>query len=429
MDAIVPGLALAPLDSARVVSTVYSLSLVTLVPFAGAAVAALAVRRMSAATRALVWRTAVVMLMVVAAAQLVPARWEAWVLPSALADPLVALGRHAVRSAVAAGGEPVRYLDGAAPTAALVIAVLCGAYLLGIGVVLTSIVRATVAARRLVASASPVDDAGWTALLVEVRRTLGISHPVPLLASDGCAAPMTAGVWHPVVLLPPALLRLPDVDRRAVLLHELAHIRSADVAYRLLAQLACAVFWFHPAAWWVARGLRRESEMACDDCVLGEGIRQSEYARLLVRVADRLHSQPVAPSGVRARPVAPALVGQGALRSRLAAITAVELDRRAPRGVAVTLAIAAAAALAIPLGIVKLAPTRDVLHALMADRRWESRAYAAIGLAPRTDSLAVAQHAANSDPSAHVRALASYALSRTAGTPAQDRGRTVSTSR
>jgi len=63
-----------------------------------------------------------------------------------------------------------------------------------------------------------------------------------------------------------------------------------------------------------------------------------------------------------------------------------------------------------PMSTVQLAPTRSVLTTLMADARWESRAYAVLGLAQRPDSVAVARSAAEQDPSPTVRAWARYAL-------------------
>ena len=57
-----------------------------------------------------------------------------------------------------------------------------------------------------------------------------------------------------------------------------------------------------------------------------------------------------------------------------------------------------------------VAPTRDALTTLMRDSRWESRAYAVIGLAHRADSAAAARSAAELDPSPRVRAWARYAL-------------------
>ena len=100
-------------------------------------------------------------------------------------------------------------------------------------------------------------------------------------------------------------------------------------------------------------------------------------------------------------------------------------DRRAPSRASLPLAAVAALALAAGLSAVRLAPSRDVLTALLADATWESRAYAVVGLAQRPDTIALARAAAESDPSPHVRAWARYALAsvtsplagRAAGTP------------
>ena len=73
-------------------------------------------------------------------------------------------------------------------------------------------------------------------------------------------------------------------------------------------------------------------------------------------------------------------------------------------------ATAACAVSAVPLCGVEIVPTRDVLASLMRDSRWESRAYAVIGLAHRADTVAFARSAAELDPNPHVRAWARYAL-------------------
>ena len=50
--------------------------------------------------------------------------------------------------------------------------------------------------------ATPVDDAAWLRDLRWLRGFLGISRPVRILESRGIRAPMTGGVWRPVVLTP-----------------------------------------------------------------------------------------------------------------------------------------------------------------------------------------------------------------------------------
>src|SRR5512146_1866880 len=91
---------LTPADSARAVSTVYTASLLAIVPIAIAVIASLALRRQSAQSRALVWRSAIVALLLVYVGRHLSLHWMDWVIPSTLVAPLIALGRVQVTSAM-----------------------------------------------------------------------------------------------------------------------------------------------------------------------------------------------------------------------------------------------------------------------------------------------------------------------------------------
>lgn len=394
MIPVQPEFAVAPIDSARVVSEVYSISLLATAPFAVAAVAAIALRRAPAGTRALVWRTAVVALLTMFAGQLLPARWEAWIIPAGLAAPLIEVGRLQV----AAGAPGIAGADGLA-----LVRLLSAVYCAGLLVALIPLLRGALAARTLVAKARIVDDPALLALRDRCLADLGIRRRVELRLSRSTPVPLTVGIVRPVVVLPVESLGWPEEHRRAALLHELAHVAVGDVGFRMAAHVAAALFWFHPCAWWVSRRLRAECELASDDRVLAAGVRPSAYGTLLLRAADAVR---VGPSGHAAL----ALAGDGSLRGRLAAVVQEGRDLRAPGQRRTTVTLATGFSLALALGLIELAPTRDVLRGLMRDTRWESRAFAVLGLAPRPDSIAVARAAAASDPEPLVRAWASYAL-------------------
>ena len=50
--------------------------------------------------------------------------------------------------------------------------------------------------------------------------------------------------------------------------HELAHLRRRDLFKQVAASLVIALHWFNPLAWWAARRMRVEGEMAVDARVL-----------------------------------------------------------------------------------------------------------------------------------------------------------------
>jgi tetratricopeptide (TPR) repeat protein len=99
-----------------------------------------------------------------------------------------------------------------------------------------------------------------------------------------------------------------------VLEHELAHIRRRDFWTEVLARAATALLWFHPAAWAALKNLRRERELACDDAVLDLGVKPSDYAAQLLKMAVS-----AAPLNRKSYPEL-ALSGRGGLQGRLASI-------------------------------------------------------------------------------------------------------------
>ncbi|HEY6826973.1 MAG TPA: M56 family metallopeptidase [Gemmatimonadaceae bacterium] len=410
MAMLAPPTMVSPADSARAVATVYTASLLALVPVAVAGAIALTLRRANAQGRALAWRSAVVVLLLIFIGRQFPLHWMAWIVPATLAAPLVALGRVQVMSVNAMFGSADSPVVGTS-----VAAVVLFVYVAGVLIVSSSTVAGLWRGRRILRRARAADGT-WRRAADDARTALGIRRPVRVVVSRDVAVPMTWGYWRPVVVLPASLARWTAADRRLVMLHEAEHARTGDWLFALAARAACAVYWFHPAVWWAARQLHADSELACDERVIAAGARRSDYADLLVRAVDLV-------AGVRSADTLPALAlsRSDGLRTRLSAL----LDgRRDVRPLARRWAAAAATATvlaSVPLSAVELAPTRDVLTTLMRDTRWESRAYAVLGLAQRPDSIAVARSAAALDPSPHVREWARYAL----GLPAVDGGRSA----
>ena len=141
-----------------------------------------------------------------------------------------------------------------------------------------------VAAVRVRRSCMPASEA-WREALARSRQDLGIARPVDLLEAGGQAMPMACGLLRPAVIVPSGAGQWDAGQRRAVLLHELAHVRRYDVLTHLVAQTAWALYWFHPLAWYAAREMRRERERACDDLVLEARVRASDYAAQLLEIA------------------------------------------------------------------------------------------------------------------------------------------------
>jgi len=148
--------------------------------------------------------------------------------------------------------------------------------------------------QRMSRRAKAVEDQSWLSLLNQMAYRLSIKRPVRLCQGFQPTSPLTWGIWRPVVLLPYEALNWPEDKRRVVLLHELAHVKRKDTLSQMLAQIVCALFWFHPLVWVAAQRLRVEREHACDDQVLELGTKASDYAGYLLDIALTLRSTRVA---------------------------------------------------------------------------------------------------------------------------------------
>src|SRR5207253_7453555 len=93
------------------------------------------------------------------------------------------------------------------------------------------------------------------------------------------------------VIMPAEADTWPDDRLRIVLLHELAHVKRRDCLTHLLAQLACACYWFNPLVWIAVRRIRTERERACDDLVLACGTEGPDYADELLEIARLMRSE------------------------------------------------------------------------------------------------------------------------------------------
>ncbi len=222
--------------------------------------------------------------------------------------------------------------------------VLFAVYLAGVAVLLGWLALGCAVIRRRASRATPVRDAEWTALIASVARDLGLTRAPELRVSVDVPVPFATGIARPMIVLPPSSHAWTSAQRRAVLLHEAAHISRGDLTMNLLSYVARAIYWINPLAWIAARRLRVEGEIACDDLVIAHGSRQSEYADHLLRVAQS--------SGRQLPTVALAMARGSEFEGRLLSILATDVPRHRVRRRQLASALAAAALAVVGVGIV-----------------------------------------------------------------------------
>jgi beta-lactamase regulating signal transducer with metallopeptidase domain len=335
-------------------------------------------RRASAASRHIVWTLAISCLLLLPIASTVMPTWPIAIpLASTPAEPApVAIVPTeaegvqplAIDSESVADTLPIRQVS---PTV-----LVGGIYAAGVLFLLIRLKSQLGSVRRLARRATPVRDVDWMRMLAACAGQLHVHRPVRLLRSREHNVPVAFGTRHPSIVVPTIADTWSDDRRRAVVLHELAHVARYDCLTHALAVAVCALYWFHPAVWWVARRLRVERELACDDKVIAAGTQARDYAGHLLEIAYSF-------GGHRAPALAVSMARPRQLEGRLLAALDGARNRRVPP----VRARLAAAAIACLLLAVVAAARPSVATVMPIDAAGDTRAAQSPG-SPEKPALA-----------------------------------------
>lgn len=129
--------------------------------------------------------------------------------------------------------------------------------------------------------------------MAQVFRDFSARSQTTFCVSERVNVPSALGFLRPAIVFPAWLLPQLSADEiEVILLHEDAHLRRWDQWTNLAQKFARALFFFHPAVWWIENHLTLEREMACDDIVLAQSQSPKAYASFLVAFAEKLQHAP-----------------------------------------------------------------------------------------------------------------------------------------
>ena len=100
----------------------------------------------------------------------------------------------------------------------------------------------------------PVDVASLDPVLQETLQRYPMKRSVALCTSEQVRVPTAIGLVKPAVVIPRWVMKeLSPAELNQIVLHELAHLRRWDDWTNLAQQLVKAIFFFHPAVWWIEK--------------------------------------------------------------------------------------------------------------------------------------------------------------------------------
>jgi beta-lactamase regulating signal transducer with metallopeptidase domain len=152
--------------------------------------------------------------------------------------------------------------------------------------------------RGLRGDTSPLrDEWNW---LVGLVAALKIRRPVAFRECRLFDVPATTGWLRPLVLLPSTALAALRTDQvKAVVVHELAHVRRYDYPVNLLQSVVEGLLFFHPAVWWVSTKVRQERESCCDEIAAVVTGDRGGYAKALLAMEELRPDVPLHALGAR----------------------------------------------------------------------------------------------------------------------------------
>jgi TonB family protein len=119
---------------------------------------------------------------------------------------------------------------------------------------------------------------------------------VNLQISDEVSSPVTFGYRDPVVLLPPRFSELGPEMQEAILWHEMFHVWRRDWVWTLAEEIVRAIFWFHPAVWWMLGEAQLAREQTVDWMVIEATEAREPYLDALLAIANATARLDLAPA-------------------------------------------------------------------------------------------------------------------------------------
>ncbi len=191
----------------------------------------------------------------------------------------------------------------------------------------------------------------WRRIRLAVRagKPTDVDIPFRAISSPALLEPGVFGIWRPVLLLPEGIFdRLPRVQMKAIVTHELCHVQHRDNLIAAIQMFVETVFWFHPLVWWIGKRMIDERERACDEEVVRSLGEPKAYAEAILNVCKLYVESPLA--------CVPGISGSN-LKRRIERILNDRAPRRLTRIRKVVIAIVAFSVTAGPVAIGLLHPS------------------------------------------------------------------------
>ncbi|MBZ9689324.1 M56 family metallopeptidase [Clostridium estertheticum] len=126
-------------------------------------------------------------------------------------------------------------------------------------------------------------------ILKKCMKDMNIRTEVELSYSKRIGSPSLCGLFKPKILIPVSIAaNICDEEFKYIIMHELTHLKSKDIAINWAINLLSMIYWFNPILLYGFHKMRQDCEISCDGQVisyLGEG-KNIEYGNTIIKVLE-----------------------------------------------------------------------------------------------------------------------------------------------
>lgn len=173
-------------------------------------------------------------------------------------------------------------------------------WLFGVCVLAARLMWGNISFARRLRGKIPVQDPRVLSPLRECESLMNIRRKIPVIETSDVQSPALFGCFRPKLLLPERIAEtFSNGELRCIFLHELAHIRRADLLVNWLAAILQILHWFNPLIWLGFHRMRADRELACDALALsraGDGENRF-YGETILKLLENL-SRPASVPGL-----------------------------------------------------------------------------------------------------------------------------------
>ncbi|MGD2095674.1 MAG: M56 family metallopeptidase, partial [Phycisphaerales bacterium] len=162
-----------------------------------------------------------------------------------------------------------------------------GFWLVGVLVISVLLIQRIMFVRGLIAQGEAADE-DLVEMMNQCRQKVGVRQDIEIRLSNTVMSPAVCGLFRPIVLMPKSLLDTLSPDNlRAVLVHELAHIKRGDLWINCVQTILQIVYFYNPFVWFANAIVRKIREQAVDEMVLvALGAEAKSYSNTLIDIAE-----------------------------------------------------------------------------------------------------------------------------------------------